>query len=246
MRFLGVGNAISKRLGSSCAVLLQQGKPLLLIDIGPDTLSRFGLALAAQPEAVFITHAHLDHIADLEPWFYQLAFAESKWPRLYVPASLVPILQRRVADFPNWVAEGGRNFWDVFQLIPVSESFWHAGLRFDVFAVRHHAPNAAFGLALPGSFVYSGDTRPIPDQLAAYPRETIFHDVSVRSNPSHTGLADLDNYHAAIRDRLWLYHYGDDDARALAGWRVVNAGTDVPLAAPDPAATSAGMLAWTA
>ena len=241
MRFLGVGNAATLRLGSSCAVLLRDRSPLLLIDIGPDALQRFEAAFGMLPRAVFITHAHLDHIADFEPWFYRLVFADAPLPRLYVPAPLVPILQRRIADFPNC----GRNFWDVFQLIPVSESFWHGELKFDVFAVRHHAPDAAFGIALPGSFVYSGDTRPIPDQLLAYPTETVFHDVSVRGNPSHTGLDELQRYPDTVRARLWLYHYGDSDEAALSGERLVRAGVDIALAEPVTLATSDGQRAWT-
>src|SRR3546814_17553711 len=63
--------------------------------------------------------------------------------RLYVPALLVPHLQARVADYPGVLAEGGSNFWDAFQLIPVSRGFWHCENWFDVFAVRHHEPRTA-------------------------------------------------------------------------------------------------------
>ena len=48
------------------------------------------------------------------------------------PIRLVEILQRRLADFPNMLAEGGKNFWDEFQLIPVSERFWLENLRFEL------------------------------------------------------------------------------------------------------------------
>jgi ribonuclease BN (tRNA processing enzyme) len=246
LRFLGVGNAMATTLGSACAVLLDAGSPRLLIDLGPDALRRYRQQFGGSPSAVFVTHAHTDHIGDFEAWFYALAFADAPLPRLYVPAPLVPILQRRIADFPNWVAEGGRNFWDVFQLIPVSDSFWHAGMRFDVFAVRHHAPNAAFGIALPGSFVYSGDTRPIPDQLAAYHTETIFHDVSARANPSHTGFEELALYPPELRARLWLYHYGDADDLSTwrARYRIAAAGVDYPLPPAATQATIEGAAAW--
>ena len=50
---------------------------------------------------------------------------------LYVPVPLIATLQRRLADYPNLLAEGGSNFWDVFQLVPVSESFWHRQLLFN-------------------------------------------------------------------------------------------------------------------
>ena len=75
----------------------------------------------------------------------------------------------------------------------VGTCFWHDGLRFDVFAVRHHAANTAFGLALRGSFVYTGDTRPIPEVLEHYGTGAVLiaHDCGLVGNPSHTGLDDL-------------------------------------------------------
>ena len=217
LRFLGVGSAQASALGSSSAVLQRGGEPLLLIDVGIGVLDRYRDVYAAGPTAAFITHTHLDHVGDLESWFYRLAFPDrpAPMPRLYVPATVVPLLQRRIADFPNWVAEGGRNFWDVFQLIPVSDRFWHAGLRFAVFPVRHHAPESAYGVALPGSFLYTGDTRPIPEWLQQHGRhgERIFHDCAPVANPSHTGLDDLEReYGSSIRSRLVLYHYPDQPA----------------------------------
>jgi len=217
LRFLGVGSAQASALGSSSAVLERGGAPLLLLDIGIGVLDRYVDAYTALPGAVFITHTHLDHIGDLESWFYRLAFVSevTALPRLYVPATVVPLLQRRIADFPNWVAEGGRNFWDVFQLVPVSDHFWHAGLRFVVFPVRHHAPESAYGVSLPGSFLYTGDTRPIPEWLQQHGRhgERIFHDCAPLANPSHTGLDDLQReYGSPPLSRLVLYHYPDQAA----------------------------------
>jgi len=240
LRFLGVGNAQARHLGSASAVLERTGQPSLLIDVGFGVLDAYRHTYGALPGAAFITHAHLDHIGDLESWFYQLAFAALDLPRLFVPAALVPLLQRRIADFPNWVAEGGRNFWDVFQLIPVSDFFWHQGLRFAVFPVRHHAPDSAFGLAVHGSFVYSGDTRPIPEQLSVHAAqgERVFHDCSPLPNPSHAGLADLySHYPAELVARMILYHY--PDAATAAAYRKAGhavAESVQPYALPEPAA----------
>ncbi|MGE4069812.1 MAG: MBL fold metallo-hydrolase [Lysobacterales bacterium] len=250
-RFLGVGSAQAADLGSSCGVLERAGVPLLLIDIGVGALDRYAHVYSDPPAAVFITHTHLDHIGDLEHWFYRLAFrANPGLPKLFVPAAIVPLLQRRVADFPNWVAEGGRNFWDMFQLIPVSDYFWHAGLRFAVFPVRHHAPESAFGLALRGSFLYTGDTRPVPEWLQkhAHEEERIFHDCSAESNPSHTGLDDLEReYGAAVRSRLVLYHYADEEAAAamrVLGYEVAKSGAVYPLSHPNEESTVEHWAAW--
>ena len=88
--------------------------------------------------------------------------------QLYVPASVVPLLHQRVGDYPNALAEGGANFWDAFQVIPVGGAFWHDGVRLEVFPARHHWPETAYGLRLRGSLVWTGDTRPIPEMLAKF------------------------------------------------------------------------------
>lgn len=250
LRFLGVGNAQAVELGSAAAVLERDGAPLLLIDCGQEALSAYLERYASVPMALFLTHAHLDHIGGLERLFYRVLFDAERRGRvkLHVAADLVPVLQQRIASYPSPLAEGGANFWDAFQLIPVDRGFWFAGFWFDVFAVRHHLPRTAFGIALRGSFLFSGDTRPIPELVAHHAdgAELIAHDCGVQGNPSHTGLDDLmREYPANTRARMILYHYaGSDDRRvfAQAGLRVAIAGEAVALA-PAMAAMQAATLA---
>lgn len=229
LRFLGVGNAAAHQLGNAAAVLEDaDGCPLLLIDCGPTVLPAFIGRYGELPRAVFVTHTHLDHSGGLENLFYRLACGDRGRPpvRLYVPVAIIERLQQQLAEDPCKLAEGGLNFWDCFQLIPVGAQFWHAGESFDVFAVNHHAYRAAWGIALAGRFVYSGDTRPIPEALAHFAAhgEPVFHDCALRANPSHTGLADLaSHYPPALRERLVLYHYESEAAAAAlaaAGYRI--------------------------
>ena len=119
LRFLGVGSAAAVDLGSSGAVLERDGEPLLLIDCGPETLTRYLDVYKAAPRAIYITHTHMDHVGGLERLFYRAYFDPvlKGQVRIYAHAALVPHLQARVADYPNVLAEGGANFWDAFQLV---------------------------------------------------------------------------------------------------------------------------------
>jgi ribonuclease BN (tRNA processing enzyme) len=240
LRFLGVGNAQAVELGSASAVIERDGAPLLMIDCGQEALSAYLAQYGTVPEALFITHVHMDHVSGLERLFYRAYFDERLRGklRLYVPANVVPHLQSRLADYPGVLAEGGANWWDAFQLVPVSRGFWHARQWFDVFPVRHHQPETAFGLRLPGALVWTGDTRPIPEMLAKYAdaNECIAHDCGLHGNPSHSGIDDLEReYPVDLLARCVLYHYAsreDGEQLRARGHRAVFAGEVIALADP--------------
>jgi ribonuclease BN (tRNA processing enzyme) len=238
LRFLGVGGSAGMELGSAAAVLQQGDNPLLLIDCGLDVPAAYKAAYGTLPAAIFITHTHMDHMSGLEPLFAPLWFDDSRAEktRLFVPAPIVPLLHNRLVNQPSPLAEGGVNFWDAYQLIPVSQGFWFQDMWFDVFPVRHHSDDFAFGIRLAGGFVYTGDTRPIPEQLERYADqgETIFHDCQPAGNPSHSGWDDLcREYSQELRSRLVLYHFGSAaNAESLvdAGCNVARSGQIFQLA----------------
>ena len=244
LRFLGVGSSQAVELGSASAVVERDGQPLLMIDCGHEALTTYLSVYDQAPEAVFITHVHMDHVAGLERLFYKTYFDARRCGKLklYVPATVVPHLQSRLADYPGVIAEGGANWWDAFQLVPVSRGFWHAGQWFDVFPVRHHLPETAYGLRLRGALVWTGDTRPIPEMLALHADhgELIAHDCALVGNPSHSGVDDLEReYPPALLSRCVLYHYGsaaEGERLRARSYRVASPAEVIALSSPaDPA-----------
>jgi ribonuclease BN (tRNA processing enzyme) len=248
LHFLGVGAAHAVELGSSAVVLERDGEPLLLIDCGPDTLDRYQAAYGGVPRSIFITHTHMDHVGGMERLFTRLWFDERLRgrTRVFAHAGLLPWLQMRVADYPGALAEGGVNYWEAFHLVPCTRGFWLDGLWFDVFATRHHVPGTSFGLALEGSFAYTGDTRPIPEVLSELVGESmlIAHDCGLVGNPSHTGVDDIEReYPETLRRQMMLYHYGsaaDGAALAARGYRIATSGERVALPAPAAPRSDAG------
>tara|TARA_B100001245_G_scaffold236521_1_gene228026 strand:+ start:4563 stop:5357 length:795 start_codon:yes stop_codon:yes gene_type:complete len=238
LRFLGTGSGGNLSVGAAAAVLEQAGQPLLLIDCGPGTLNAFAHHYDGLPSAVFITHAHMDHIADLEILTVRARLSGAAAIALFVPVALIPVLHQRLATYPGSMAEGDHDFWQSFQLRPVSDHFTLSGDTFRLYPTRHHAPGSSHALHLPGSFFYTGDTRPVPELLhhLCQASDVIFHDCGVTPNPSHTGLDDLTReYRDDIRSRLILYHYADAaaaDTLIQAGYRVARPGDVFRLGTP--------------
>ncbi|HKL63290.1 MAG TPA: MBL fold metallo-hydrolase [Woeseiaceae bacterium] len=251
LRFLGIGGGSSQ--GSPLAAVERGAQPLLMIDCGPGAVDRYRTQYGALPHSVYLTHIHMDHVGGLEELFHAVAplATDGRRPlvRLFVPAAIVAGLQERVAGNAFVRAEGGTNFWDAFQLVPVSGGFWLDSLWFRVFEVRHMQPRFCYGVSLPGAFLFTGDTRPIPEVLREYATEgeIIFHDCAVRANPAHSGFIDLLNeYPGETLDRIVVYHYGSvENGRRLEshGFRIAKLGRCHDLPAPLQAGAAAARLA---
>ncbi len=212
LMFLGTGNAHSRELGNSCAVF-NQGECSLVIDFGFSAYYAFLEEFDVLPEAIFLTHCHLDHIGGLENLFYRSYFNNASPIKLYVPVKIVPILHQRMASLEHILAEGNANFWDAFHLIPVGDTFWHKGYKFNVFEGRHHSMGFSYGISLRGVFLFTGDTKPIPEVInhIASQGELIFHDLSMFNQPSHTFFEELSSYTKNVLSRCVFYHLSNQE-----------------------------------
>ena len=78
LHFHGVGNSAATELGSAMASIQRDGKPWLTIDCGAEGLSAFIKQNGHPPQALFITHAHLDHVGGLERMFFLNWFDQAR------------------------------------------------------------------------------------------------------------------------------------------------------------------------
>ncbi len=161
-------------LGSSGAVLERDGAPLLLIDCGPETLTRYlrSIYSALPPASISRTRTwttSADSSGCSIASYFDAATRGRRAPVRARGHRAAPAGQR-VADYPMCSPRAARISGTRSSSCRVSRGFWHEGLWFDVFPTRHHAPMTSFGVALRGAFAWTGDTRPIPEMLAQYAR----------------------------------------------------------------------------
>ena len=78
LRLLGVGNASAVELGSAMATIERDGAPWLTIDCGGEGLTAYEATYGDTPSALYMTHAHLDHVAGFERLFVASYFDEER------------------------------------------------------------------------------------------------------------------------------------------------------------------------
>jgi ribonuclease BN (tRNA processing enzyme) len=144
--------------GQACSgYLVEHDGFRLLVDLGYAVVPRlFELITAAEVDAVFITHGHPDHCADLNPLLRARVLGGEPLPPLPVyalPGALDAVL---ALDRPGMLADG----YVLHELNPGSS------LDIGPFGVRtrllpHSRPNAGVRLTAGGrALAYTGDTGP--------------------------------------------------------------------------------------
>jgi ribonuclease BN (tRNA processing enzyme) len=153
--------------GSAQSGYLLEGPGKLLLDCGPGVLARLREA-GVTPDAITITHWHLDHCGDLIPWAWLNAYspeAGKSRPELWLP----PGSEEELETFTSFW--GVPRMWErAFELreFAPDEPFEAAGFTVEALRLPHYAMRA-YGFRVSYEkkvFAYSGDSAPT-EELAS-------------------------------------------------------------------------------
>ncbi len=159
LHILGVSGPFPESGGATSGYLLEAGDALLQFDLGSGVLSR--LTALMPPEdltALFLSHWHFDHTADLTVLLYRLE-AMGKTLRIYAPADESSAIRKIAA------AAGCFTLTDV----KPGDRITFASCSVSVGEARHPVPAVGFRVEAEGrAFGYTGDTNTLPSLAGFY------------------------------------------------------------------------------
>ena len=151
--------------GAQSGYLLESGGGSLLLDCGPGVLARLRTTrLWPDPEAIVLTHFHLDHWGDLVPWVWGALYLRGREQEPRKPALWVP-----PGGIANLAQFGGLlGFVDMFERVfelaeyAPGATFGAGGCTVTATAVSHYTLDAyALRVSADGrTITYSGDSGP--------------------------------------------------------------------------------------
>lgn len=161
LRVLGCSGGIGGRHQRTTAFLVDHD---ILVDAGTG-VGELSVPELAAIDHVFLTHAHLDHIAALPLMIDTVADRRQRPLMVYGSAAVLDALRRHVFNWSIWPDFSELPSAEApllrFQAIEVGETLTLAGRRITALPVDHTVPALAYCLdSGQGSLVFSGDTGP--------------------------------------------------------------------------------------
>jgi ribonuclease BN (tRNA processing enzyme) len=243
IRFIGVGSAFAGRiLGQSNMIVESDTGKKLAIDCGArwrDMMEdnygihpgRFG-----EVDAVYISHAHADHIGGLEELALCTLFNPQigTKPKLFCIDDLMEELwDNSLQGGLSTLQVGKANLETFFECRPIkiNDSFEWEGITFTpvqtVHVVSGFAIQHCYGLMIQNGdtddkdqIFITGDTQFAPEQLVDFYKvaKVVFHDCEVTPFRSrvHAHFDDLAGLPGETRSKMWLYHHNSEQDQEKA------------------------------
>ncbi|WP_163509793.1 MBL fold metallo-hydrolase [Fodinicola acaciae] len=150
LTILGGDGAWPSYGGACSGYLVEHAGFRLLIDPGYGVAARVGAAI----DAVYVTHGHPDHCADLNPLLRRIDATEEKPIDVYAPAHALD--QVLALDRPGWL----ESTYDLHEFTP-GEAYAIGPFRATTVDLPHFLANAGIRLSAGGETIaYTGDTGP--------------------------------------------------------------------------------------
>ena len=159
LHLLGVNGPFPESRGATSGYLLEAGDNLFQFDLGSGVLS--ALTALTAPESVtalFLSHWHFDHAADVPVLMYRLQALNRMLP-VYGPADPDAALYRLVSSV---------SCFD-FTEVSAGDELTVGGAAIRVTAARHPVPAVGYTVSFGDkTFGYTGDTNTLPSLAADY------------------------------------------------------------------------------
>jgi ribonuclease BN (tRNA processing enzyme) len=161
---LGADGTYPRPRSACSGYLLSHAGFSLWMDAGNGTLSFLQEHIEMnEVDAVFISHAHVDHCADIYPFFYAL-LNERRTVPIYTAPRVRDKLERLIGE------ESKKDFGDLLEwtILEPGDQTEIGPFKVDAFDAAHSTANITVRMQADGkTFCYSGDTGPNPDLARA-------------------------------------------------------------------------------
>ena len=162
---LGTGTALPDARRGPTASLIRLGEQSILVDLGSGTLQKLHAAGGdlLTLDAVVVTHAHLDHFADMLPLLFALfvpGYEREKPLRVILSEETLSYVRGVQGVFGHWLQPTDAQIR--FETVDSGQSITVGDLELSAFAVQHDSSSLGFRFAVPDgrTLVIPGDSGP--------------------------------------------------------------------------------------